>query len=199
MAGTRHRYSVSAALSDAATAPEGASRNASEWDGFGAYIFQGHGAFISAFDCNWLWTNVRTALQQMEGQRINVRGVLDPYFQDELETRLRAVLQRVFKPHDIPHWESAQYLQNEEGWADAFYVSRMIPEDYELVEIVPHALTTVRRVGVWLEGDGNEQVRVIFAWSPDRHPEPARIHIQYYGRQHFQTFHKSDGTLTRDY
>lgn len=156
MAGTRHRYSVSAALSDAATAPEGASRNAGEWDGFGAYIFQGHGAFISAYDRDWLWKNVRTALRQMDGRRTNVRGVLDPELQEHLETRLRAVLQRVFKPHDVPHWESAQPLQNEEGWADAFYVSRMIPEDYELVEIVPHALTEVRRIGVWLDADGNE-------------------------------------------
>jgi hypothetical protein len=204
MEDTPHPYSVSAALSDDATAPEGASSNASEWDGFGAYIFQDNGAFISgecisAADRDWLWTYVRAALREMDGRRTNVRAFLDPELQERLETKLRAVLHRVFKPYDIPWWDSAQPLETEEGWADAFYVSRMIPEDYELVEIVPHALTTVRRVGVWLDGDGNEQVRVILAWSPDRHPEPARIHIQYSGRQHFQTFHNSNGTLTRDY
>jgi hypothetical protein len=76
----------------------------------------------------------------------------------------------------------------------------MIPENYDLVENVPHRrLTKVQRVGVWLNGDGNERVRVIFAWSRDRHPAPERILIEYYGRQRFQTFHKSNGTLTRDY
>jgi hypothetical protein len=212
MAGMRNTYFVSAALSGAdplsgaaplrLAAPD-AESNASEWDGFGAYVFEGHGAFISgecisAAERDRLWADVWAALWEMDGRRTDVRGVLDRQLQKRLETQLRAVLHRVFVPHSTPRWEKNQPLQTEEGWASAFHVARMIPEDYEYVH-ENEEIHTIRRVGVWLDGGGNAQARVIFGWHPDRAPSPECIQIRYSGRLRFGTFHRSKESLTRDY
>jgi hypothetical protein len=172
MAGMRNQYFVS---------------NAGECDGFGEYEFKGWGTCISgecisAADRDGLWADVWAALGEMDGRRTDVRSVLDPQLLERLETRLRAVLHRVFVP-----------LQTEEGWASAFHVARMIPQNYENVD-GGH----IQCVGVWLDGRGNAQARVIFGWNPDRAPSPASMRIKYTGRQHFGTFHKSNGSLTRE-
>ena len=128
-------------------AAPGAESNASEWAGFGAYTFKGHGAFIHGEDVNGkcisaaerdgLWANVWAALWEMEGQhtdvRTDVRGVLQQSLQERMEKQLRAVLHRVFVPDSTQSRQHAQLLQTEEGWASGFGVARMIPEDVELV------------------------------------------------------------------